>query len=457
MQTHKKELRRLNSARESTTSFYPHFGKNKKQEIIRLLYEISKREGGSPLNIIQGASRLISNKSSPRIFPILKKHLLKLRYPYSFSENTPPRAYLPKLDLKDSWVCSLQEKAFYPKNILIEKKASDSYLIGRLKQHFPKAKFSQIQSFKKYRHSQQGDAIKSYNKRRDTLFVINELFDFFKKCPCTKGANGCGYHIFNLGFGCIFECSYCYLQRYTNSPGIIIPANINTFFDRLASYKRSRMHIGTGEFLDSLALDNITGFSVEIAEFFKNHTAMTFEFKTKSANIGNLLKIKPARNIVISWSLNPRRIIKENEFFTPGLEQRLKAAQKCAKAGYRIGFHFDPVVYYPQWHNEYNALIELLFDHLNPKDIAWMSIGTFRFKPGLKQVIERRFPENKILNQEMVLGFDNKLRYPHTIRYEIYLKMLDMLRQHNKKLKLYLCMEEALIWKKLKLKLPNLT
>ncbi|MBI4982836.1 MAG: hypothetical protein HZC15_06890, partial [Candidatus Omnitrophica bacterium] len=86
---------------------------------------------------------------------------------------------------------------------------------------------------------------------------------------------------------------------------------------------------------------------------------------------------------------------------------------------------------------------------IKPKNIAWISVGTFRFVPQLKQVIERRFPQNIILDEALLPGFDGKLRYPYYLRREIYKKMLGYIFKHSRKLKLYLCMEERRMWKDL--------
>jgi len=190
-----------------------------------------------------------------------------------------------------------------------------------------------------------------------------------------------------------------------------------------------------------------------IIDFFRKQKGVLFEFKTKSTQIDNLLKVKPAGNIIVSWSLNPQKIINENEYFTPSLDERLKAASICGQAGYRLAFHFDPVVYFVDWEKHYRGLLEALFQKIKPSLITWMSIGSFRFSPELKPIIERRFPENKILNEELLLSFDGKLRYPFSLRYEIYQKMREMLLRHSHKLNLYLCMEEEAMWKKLRLNL----
>jgi len=446
MRFYTKELIRLRLVKSLVNSVYPSFGVNKKQEITRLLYEISKRECAPPAKIIEDTPKYD--------YKGLKRYLLQRRYPDISSEQRIFKPYLPKIELKSIERCNLKERKFYPKHIFVEKNTTNSFLVRRLREIFPAAKFSKITSLKDYLCEHRRFQIKDYNKRQDAVFIVNKGHDFFKKCPCTRQALACGYHIFNLGFGCIYECIYCYLQDYANGSGIILPANLDDFFDKFNYRKKAGMRLGTGEFLDSLALDRITGYSIPIIKFFSAQKGVIFEFKTKGVEIGNILKTNHAGNIVVSWSLNPQSIIDENEYFTPSLNERLSAAAKCIKAGYRVGFHLDPIIYFNGWENEYKSLVENLFDRINFKRVAWISMGTFRFSRNLKQIIEKRFPENKILNEELVLGYDAKLRYSPSVRFEVYKTIKDMLFKKSPKLNLYLCMEDSSIWNELRLKMP---
>src|SRR3989338_1971587 len=434
-----KELGLLKKSQAIVKAQFGRLGINKKQELSRLLFEIAKREGALPQSIMRDAG------SSG--FHRLKHYLLKRRFPHAYFNKESAKPYLPKIELGTGSIFGLAKNELYPERIFVEKKAARSRLAQNFKKFLPNVALSEIPSLKDYLGKNKNFTIKDYNNRRGTFFITYEGHDFFKKCPCTKRAVVCGYNIFNLGFGCIFECTYCYLQEYTNTPGIIFPANIGRFFDIFSSYKMPRMRIGTGEFSDSLMLDHVTEYSLPIVEFFKRYQEVTFEFKTKSANIGNLLRINHAGNIVAAWSLNPQRIIEENEFLAPSLYERIKAARLCTEAGYKVAFHFDPVIYFEGWEKEYKNVIDLLFSTINPKHVAWVSIGTLRINPAVKQVIERRFHENKILDEELVPGFDGKLRYPHFIRQDIYKSMLNMLSKHSRKLPVYLCMENPSAWK----------
>lgn len=420
------------------------FGVNKKRETARLVYEISKRDKVTWSRILRG----IPVNTGISAYPEIKSYLLKRRFPHASLAERKIRPYLPALKIHEGNAVKINGLNLFPRHIYIEESVSESGLSRRLKGLFPASQFHRIATLKDFVKSRPAFVIKNYNKRSDNFFIIRERYDFFKRCPCTQSAVSCGYHIFNLGFGCVYECAYCYLQEYTNCPGIILPANIEAFFERLKRYKRPGMRLGTGEFSDSLALDHITQYSAGLIEYFNRNTDLTLEFKTKSANIGNILKAKHAGNVVISWSLNPQNIIKENEFYTAGLAQRLDAASSCIRAGYRVGFHFDPIIYSRGWERGYEGLINRLFDKIPQDRMAWISLGTLRFRPQLKTVIENRFPQNRILDEELLIDFDNKMRYPQQVRNEIYKKMTGWIKKRAKKAAIYLCMESPEIQKK---------
>ena len=456
MRDYQQETERLSRVRRLVREGFPRFGVNKNREIVRLLYEISKREGIPPEEVL--------SSDSPPTFPGLKEYLLKRRFPLTSREDPDFRPYLPGFELDPDNCLQLRRDSFYPRRIYIEKSVRHSALASAFLEAFPEAESSEIPHLKEFLSEYGGRGIAEYNKRSETVFIINEERDFFKRCPCTVRAVPCGYTVFNLSFGCIYECTYCYLQEYTNTPGLIFPANVDHFLDRFLSFRDlpatrswqrgTRLRLGTGEFSDSLMLDDLTGYSIPLVEFFRGRDDVIFEFKTKSVNIGNLLKMEGDENIVVGWSLNPQKIIDSNEFYATSLAERIEAARRIVEAGYRVAFHFDPVFYYDGWEDDYREVIEKISGVIDSVKIAWISLGTLRFNPALKKIIEARFPGNDILNAEMVLGFDDKLRYPDRLRYLIYRFLIDALTEYSRTLPIYLCMEERSMWEELKLPFP---
>jgi spore photoproduct lyase len=281
MHSYKKESIRLAAAKSSVARAFPFYSENKRHEITRLAFEISQREGASPANVVRTLTKGVKDLAH---YQAVKKAFLKRRFPGASAESPHVRAYLPQVYLDKAQVLEIKNTPFSPRFIFYEKGTRTSALYGRFTKRFPRARTIEIESLAAYRKEKKF-SLREYNERRDRVFLTNERFDFFKRCPCTKAAQGCGYHVFNLGFGCIFECSYCFLQEYVNAPGILFPANIQRFFAQFYDHGPSRARIGTGEFSDSLMLDDVTQYSQELIDFFRKFPKVIFEFKTKSDNV----------------------------------------------------------------------------------------------------------------------------------------------------------------------------
>jgi spore photoproduct lyase len=421
---------------------FPKFGVNKSREIIRLVFEISKIEKIPPIEILNSAGQ---NQYEP-----LKKTLLLRRYPQTFSKTDLKSYYLPKLEINETPQADVSNKPFYPKNVYYEPQAKNSRVFENAKRLFADAVFSEIDSLKSFAKNK-SFGVKNFNGRCDNLFLVKEKYDFFKRCPCTSSVVNCGYSIMNLGMGCPYECSYCFLQAYQNIEGIVLPYNAGDYLqdDKIIASARGFFNykrIGSGEFTDSLVFDHITEFSKPITDFFKKRDEVSFEFKTKSVNVSNLLEAGGQKNIVAAWSVNSLKMQKENEFKTPEIAQRLNAAKDCAKAGFSTAFHFDPIIFYDGWKEGYRETVDMIFDCVPNETIKWISLGTLRMPAAQKTVMENRFPKNEILNGELLLGKDYKLRYDKDLRIEIYKYISSLIKSKKSKCALYLCMEEPEIW-----------
>ena len=210
----------------------------------------------------------------------------------------------------------------------------------------------------------------------------------------------------------------------------------------------ARFRVGTGEMADSLALNDFLGLNEKLIEFFKDYPGAILELKTKSNAVDHLLKIKPPENIVVSWTISPQKIAREEELGTADLYERVEAIKKVLEAGYKVGIHFDPIIYYEGWEKGYREAIEKVFTIIPDGRIAWVSMGSLRFFPQHLEEARRRFPYHRILFEEMIKGADGKIRYPKPIRVEMYRKILTWIRSIRPGAFVYLCMEGKDIWKK---------
>ncbi len=441
----KEFYKNLKKIIEDTFSFHP--GQNQLDSLARLIFEITRRENVTLEKIIAylKENAPVEKYSGRNKFIALKNTLVEYRFPQTSKRRKidSTKIFLSKLrnPLADNWQIKTN---FKPLKIFVEKGAQKSRLLTNFRRKFPDTSVEEIDCYS--RHLKKNKFTVSQLKK-PLIFITKEKGDFIKRCPCTKNHLRCGYWIFNLGFGCPFDCSYCFLQQYSNFPGITLPANIDDFFvsfDKFYENLKKPIRIGTGEFCDSLALDDITEYSKLLIPYFSQKDVL-FELKTKSDKIANLLTLKPSKNIIISWSLSPETIIKNEEKGTASLEMRLKAAKKVQDAGFRVGFHFDPIIHLQGWEKLYSELIRKLYSHIK-RPFAWISLGTLRCNRQLKTISELRFGQSNIFYGELFLGTDKKLRYPDFIKKEIYRKIIKKIRFFDKNTPIYLCMENSQTW-----------
>lgn len=272
---------------------------------------------------------------------------------------------------------------------------------------------------------------------------------FIKHCPCSYCSRGCGYYFLHVGIGCPLECSYCFLPSFIDTSFPLLLVNFDDLEREVAEFasqgKPARM--GTGEMTDSLVFEPLTGFGRHLARMFRQWPHLTFELKTKSTFVDSLLDEAPG-NTVVSWSVNPPAVAAIEEPYAPTPHERLQAAQKCCAAGYRVAFHFDPIIAGPDWQKQYHDFVQEMFATIAPPQIAWISLGTFRILPQLRDHMRRHFPQTQAILGEMVTGYDGKLRYFRPQRADIYRQMIAWIGKacgsHTPPL--YLCMESPELW-----------
>jgi len=286
-------------------------------------------------------------------------------------------------------------------------------------------------------------------KGKEILYLRFYKGEFFKKCPGTKEYICCGYWVGNIVEGCPFDCTYCVLQAYLNTPFMILNLPWYKFFEEVKQKADTQwvLRLGTGELSDSLALEPFLGFANEALSFFEGFGKGVLELKTKSSNVDILLGFRGKKRIVVAWSLAPRIIQKEQELGTSPIEERILAAKLCQEAGYPLAFHLDPIILYPGWEVDYQKLIEELFRTIEPKGVIWISLGTFRLPKSLPGIIRKRFPQNWILTGELLPAEDGKLRYLKPLRIKVYKKIFSWLKEYPIGGFIYLCMEREDVWR----------
>jgi spore photoproduct lyase len=202
------------------------------------------------------------------------------------------------------------------------------------------------------------------------------------------------------------------------------------------------IRVGSGETGDSLQLDPVFELSAEFIRGLADVPNVCFESKTKTDFVDQLLGIPEKGGAVVAFSLNAVSVSRAEEEYAASLDERLAAARRVVAAGYRTAFHFDPIIGFDGWEAAYGEVVDRLAA-FRARDVAWISLGTFRYPPALKDKIGQR----PYLFDEFVPCRDGKYRYLQRRRARMYAWFLERIRK-NCDAPVYLCMESADMWRK---------
>ena len=107
-----------------------------------------------------------------------------------------------------------------------------------------------------------GRVRKPYLQKRDNLnSFIERNVETVKIAPDAYGLSGEPHYYFIHAYNCIYECEYCYLQGYFNSPDIVFLSITKILLEMkslIESNKESGIWFHAGEFSDSRAMSHFT-------------------------------------------------------------------------------------------------------------------------------------------------------------------------------------------------------
>ncbi|MBU2552427.1 MAG: DNA photolyase [Proteobacteria bacterium] len=284
----------------------------------------------------------------------------------------------------------------------------------------------------------------------DDLLLTRHRGEFVKPCPGTRGYICCGLQIIHFGLGCTLDCTYCILQGYLDTRALVLFGNLEAKLDRVGDMldqTDSPHRYCTGEFTDSLLLEGLTGLGARLVRLFAGFPGKLLELKTKTDHIESLCGLDHGGRTVVSFSVNAPAVAAREESGAATLARRLAAASRLAESGYRLGFHFDPLIRHPGWEPGYRETVARIFEAVPAERIAWISLGAFRYLPRLKAVVARRHPRTRIMDGEFVLAGDGKMRYVRPLRVEMYRVLVKAIRKASPDACVYLCMENGRVWR----------
>lgn len=173
----------------------------------------------------------------------------------------------------------------------------------------------------------------------------------------------------SFGFGCLLECSYCYMKRH-KPKGLDYATNVNQILDEINAHALfavvDKPNQTDKEYITyDIACNEDFAFHSKfynwekIFDFFVNHPKAKGTFATKVIP-EEFLDYNPKEKIRIRFSLMPQKISSRLEPNTPDIKDRIKAINKFREAGYDVHINYSPVVYYKGWLQDYIDLFNLV-------------------------------------------------------------------------------------------------
>ena len=226
--------------------------------------------------------------------------------------------------------------------------------------------------------------------------------------------------------GCSAMCLYCYLVcNYNKCSYLRLFVNREQMLDRLikASHKSERpctYEIGSNSdlLLENTITENLPWTIERFAE--KGRGALTFP--TKFSMVEPLLGLRHEGKTIFRMSVNPQDIIRTVEIGTSPLQKRIAATNEMARAGYPVGLLIAPVIFLPDWREQYRGLLDTLEQELTPrvKESMTLEVIFMTYSAIHRMINAEAFPDGvELFDKELMTGRGRgKYWYKEAVRKE---------------------------------------
>jgi hypothetical protein len=151
------------------------------------------------------------------------------------------------------------------------------------------------------------------------------------------------------------------------------------------------------------------------------------------------------RAIILSWSVNPSEISTMFEENVPSIDDRLRAMQRAAEAGYPVRAIMMPIIPVEGWKDLYTAFTRRLLE----MPIQRLALGGICIYRAARDLMERKMGKRNAISERLdstSIAGDGRGRFPRAVRHEVYSIIIDAARRLRPRLEIALCLEEQALW-----------
>jgi spore photoproduct lyase len=254
-----------------------------------------------------------------------------------------------------------------------------------------------------------------------------------KSMKIRKSGRSSDYISPSFGYGCLLNCSYCYMKRH-KPEGLDVAKNVGDILTHINNHsyfiadveKPNQTH---PEFITyDIACNEDFALHAKyynweyIFDFFKDHPKAMATFATKIIPL-KFLNYDPEGKVRIRFSLMPQKLSSIFEPNTPKIIDRIKAVNAFIDAGYDVHLNFSPVIVYDEWLADYKYLFEMVNDYVDYKDqvlaeVIFLTHNEKKHNDNIQNNLSREdLLWNPKIQEEKVSQYGGK-----NVRYQRYLK-----------------------------------
>ena len=289
---------------------------------------------------------------------------------------------------------SLREGYFNPffSHIYIESAIKDHPRTQKILAKFPGATVVEIDHYKDvFCRSRQSCTLQ--HRSQNLILAARQGTLLYEGAPVCQSFGNQYFYYTSCAMNCIFDCEYCYLKGMYPSANIVIFVNLEDYFAEVEQMLNDHpLYLCVSYDTDLLALEHLTGYVREWCDFAKEHEDLVIEIRTKCAVKSIAEELRPVDGVIYALTLSPQAVIERYEHHTPSLKQRLDFASKLIDSGCAVRLCFDPMIYLPDWEQEYARLFQQVCDVIDMDGVVDVSVGTFRISQDYLKKMRKQEP-----------------------------------------------------------------
>lgn len=282
--------------------------------------------------------------------------------------------------------------------LYIEENIREHPRVQAIKQRFPKARHIICQRYGEVFNPKAQNF--RLQKRKPALILAEKYQNFVLEAPPGYGIGAQKNYYFSHMLNCLYDCRYCFLQGMLQSANYLLFVNYEDFQQQIRRLSQAHpgqaMHFFSGYDCDSLAMEPVTGFAEAFLPLFEQLPNAWLELRTKSTQVRGLLAREVVPRCIVAFSFTPEEVAEAVEAKTPAVPRRIAAMEKLQAQGWQIGLRFDPLIYQPDYFQQYQRLLEQIFTRLDLALLHSVSLGVFRLPEKFFKKMQQLYPDEKL-------------------------------------------------------------